>query len=68
MNVCQGQRILAKIQSKKGHNSKNIIYRIMPLVIQLCLVMIQCKHVLVFLFLSKFSVDMFKKILSNGLH
>ena len=49
--VCQGPSFYLKIQVKKGHNSKNITLRVMPLNLQLHLVMIS-KY-------SKFTVDTF---------
>ena len=46
--VCHGSLFYLKFLVKKGHNSKNIAFRVKPLALQLCLVM--SKY-------SKFGVD-----------
>ena len=48
MLVCQGPSFYLNLLVKKGHNSKNIAYRVMLLVLQLHLVM-----------MNKFGVDTF---------
>ena len=51
MLICQGPSLYFEFLVKKGHNSKTIPFRVMPLVLQLHLVMMN-KH-------SKISVDTF---------